>query len=272
MTLVAVLVAAVAAYIAWGQWRDQARPFVVVDLEPSEAWGNVINLVIENVGKTLATDVRMEFDPPMTSSMSNEQGYRFAEAPLFKNGIPSMPPGRRFEALFDLSHKRLEAGLPMTFKVKVQCKDARGKQQPELEYLVDLSFRYDLRRTEIRTLHHVAKNLEDILRLLRDWSAGSQGLRVLQRDAKEYQRELEEEWLDRVQTIDDQPSTSMSADEIADEEVESSVERGSAKAPDSLREHDFLRGPVTSQRLGPCVISNVPSQDAHVPLEGTRHA
>lgn len=68
--------------------EDQARPFVVVDFEPSPVWGNIINLVVQNVGKTLAKNVRLTFDPPLVSSMAGNDGYNFQESNLLKHGIP----------------------------------------------------------------------------------------------------------------------------------------------------------------------------------------
>ena len=109
-TCATFLVAAIAAVFSYGQVtqarrarEDQVRPFVVVDLQSSLAWQNMIDLVVENVGKTIAKDVRVEFQPPLESSQSDSRMH-LQESVLVKQGIPTLPPGRRVSALFDMSH------------------------------------------------------------------------------------------------------------------------------------------------------------------------
>ena len=82
--LVAVL-AAVFAYVQVRQARrlrqEQARPFVVVDFESSPAWQNAIQLVIQNIGQTVATDVLVSFDPLLESTQKHE-GYQLSKSAL----------------------------------------------------------------------------------------------------------------------------------------------------------------------------------------------
>ena len=93
--------ATVAIYIviglfAWRQVREartlreeQARPFVIVDFEP----GFLVYLTVENLGRTMARDVSIHFDKPLTSS---HQGRReLDESPLFREPIPALPQARR---------------------------------------------------------------------------------------------------------------------------------------------------------------------------------
>lgn len=202
-TVAAFVVAVVAAMYAKRQWKsqqiavseareredrlreEQARPFVVVDFEPSPVWGNIINLVVENVGKTLAKNVRFEFDPPLQSSMSG-QGYDVASSVLLTQGIPAMPPGKRVTALFDMSHDRIAADLPMTYRVTVRSDDSADRSQEPLEYVLDLSFRYGLRRVEAKTVHDVAKTLKEIEKQVSRWTQHLDGIRVWVRDEDAY--------------------------------------------------------------------------------------
>lgn len=164
--------------------EELARPFVVVDFEPSPAWGNAVNLVFENLGKTLAKNVRFTFEPPLKSSQSGT-GFEVADSVLIKSGVPAMPPGKRIEALFDLSHERISTDLPMTYRVKVDCEDASGRRQETLEYVLDLGFRYSLGRIDVKTIHHAAESLKKIEQNLKKWTANHNGVRVWMRDEKE---------------------------------------------------------------------------------------
>ncbi|MGN6129151.1 MAG: hypothetical protein ACTHOK_02305 [Nocardioidaceae bacterium] len=165
--------------------EEQARPFVVVDFQPSAVWGNIIEIVFENVGQTLAKDVRFHFSPELESSQGSE-GYDFKNSVLIRRGIPSMPPGKRFAALFDLSHERIKTDLPMAYSVRVDMKDAFDRQQPTLEYVLDLNFMYGFRRIDAKTIHDVAKSLKEIETNVGRWTQHFNGLRVWVRDEDAY--------------------------------------------------------------------------------------
>lgn len=111
--------------------EEQAQPFVVVDLEPSPVWSKIINLVVENVGATLAREVRLSFEPRLSSTHVTGE-WALNDTVLLKEGVAAMPPGRRIVALFDLAHERYKSDLPMTYKVRVEFKDARGRPQEAL--------------------------------------------------------------------------------------------------------------------------------------------
>ncbi len=146
--------------------EEQARPLVYVDVQPSQAWGNFLNLVVENVGSTLARDVTIEFDKALESSQSSVD---FADTVLLREGIATLPPGRGVHTFFDASHKRIESELPMRYEATVRCKDARGRAQVPLRYVIDLKYLYG--RTEINEygVHHVAKALQEIEKSVKKW-------------------------------------------------------------------------------------------------------
>lgn len=181
--------------------EEQARPFVVVDFEPSPVWGNIINLVVQNVGKTLAKNVRLTFNPPLVSSTAGNDGYNFQESNLLKHGIPAMPPGKRFEALFDMSHDHIQAGLPMSYEVRVDLEDSQGRQQEALEYVLDLNFRYGVRRVESKSIHDLAKSVKKIENRVDQWTQHFNGLRVWVRDEDAYLDRQDREYEERKQEV-----------------------------------------------------------------------
>ncbi|MEU9688114.1 hypothetical protein [Amycolatopsis japonica] len=68
--MVAVFAFIVALTIGWSQLRaarklrlEQARPFVLVDLVPGEAVQHWMDLVVSNIGKSPAYDLRLSFKP-----------------------------------------------------------------------------------------------------------------------------------------------------------------------------------------------------------------
>jgi hypothetical protein len=119
------LVLAAAAAFAWFQVREarrlrkeQARPFVLIDFD---AWGTIVELRITNIGKTIARDIRFKFDPSLTSThdaLGDPRG-RVGDLSLFKDGIPSLAPGKEIKIFFDHFPGRLEAKLALTYHVTV---------------------------------------------------------------------------------------------------------------------------------------------------------
>ncbi len=175
-----------AGFAGWQVWElrrtreQESRPFVIVDIEPSPVWRNLLNLVIENVGSTVARDVRLNFTPPLQSSSDK---IDLESTVLLREGVPMLPPGRRIQTFFDASHDRKDSGdLPMRYDVTVSLSDYRGRQQEEQRYVIDLQHLYGL--TEIREygIHHASQALREIEKSVKKWSDIHGRLRVWVRD------------------------------------------------------------------------------------------
>lgn len=163
---------------------EQARPFVSVDFESSPAWMNAINIVVENIGKTIAKNVRITFDPAIQSSYLDSDNYEIGSSTLLARGVPAMPPGKRIVTLFDLSHERIKTDLPMTYNVRVELQDFRGRDQEPLEYILDLSYRYTMQQVGVDNIHDISQTLKKIERNIGRWTQRD-GLRVWIRDEDE---------------------------------------------------------------------------------------
>jgi len=147
--------------------QEESRPFVIVDIQSSAAWNNLLNLVIENAGPTLARDVRVSFTPPLQSS--NEH-VDLESTVLLTEGIPMLPPGRQVKAFFDASHERKGKGLPMRYDVEVALKDYRGQPQEVQRYVIDLGHLYGLSNITEYGMHDAAKALREIQTSVTKWS------------------------------------------------------------------------------------------------------
>lgn len=129
--------------------EEQAQPFVVVDFDRTEASRIHMDLVIVNTGTTLAKDVRVAFDPPLRSTLTERnQQYDLADAAIISHGIPTMPPGREFRMLFESMPGLFESDLPRTYGAVVSFRDSRGRPY-QLDYRLDQRlFRLDADRRE----------------------------------------------------------------------------------------------------------------------------
>jgi hypothetical protein len=125
--------ATLAIYIVLGlfAWRqvsearklreEQARPFVIVDFEP----GFLVYLTVENLGRTMAREISIRFDKPLESSLSGAR--ELDESPLFREPIPTLPPGKKIRVLFDQFSGRMDAGLPLTYDVELRYRGPVGR-------------------------------------------------------------------------------------------------------------------------------------------------
>lgn len=169
--------------------EQQTRPFVVVDFDLEWA-RTLIHFVIENVGKTVATNVSIRFDQtPQAAAAPNVPDL--AESNLLKGGIPTLPPGKVFRTFFDSFPQRLEEGLPMTYRVTLTYWDYRGKSKWEEDYVLDLSFYLDLGAIERNGLHEIGKSLKAIEKELGKWrSQSGRGLDVYTTDKGRHNRQI----------------------------------------------------------------------------------
>ena len=173
--------------------EDRTRPFVVVDIVPSKTSPLLLLLVVENIGQTLARDVKLKFDPPLRTTFEQRA---IEDSSLVTEGILSMPPGRRIEGLFDQGPARSESDLPMRYDVTVELRDARGREQEALQYVLDLGPIFGLTFTQELSIHHAAKALQNIDKRTKQWTKLNRGLQVWLRDADRHaENEQSEEFL-----------------------------------------------------------------------------
>lgn len=163
-------VAGIAAKIALGQLGEarqlreaQAQPFVVVDFEPTKGVGHpFMDLVVKNVGQTMARDVRFKFSPELKSTMyeHSTSPSKLAELAIIKDGIPSLPPGREYRILFDQMPDRFASqSMPRRYEVEISFSDYRGEPQEALIQVLDLNAYYSALMVSEHGTHHIAKTL-----------------------------------------------------------------------------------------------------------------
>ena len=90
-----------------------------------------IHLIVENVGRSPALNIRFEFTPPIASHLDTD-GFKIADQPALAKGIPTLPPGYQLKFLFDHSIQRLgeENGLPLRYNVRVKY----NRKDVDVEY------------------------------------------------------------------------------------------------------------------------------------------
>ncbi|WP_431973277.1 hypothetical protein [Micromonospora haikouensis] len=115
--------------------KDQAQPYVFVDLAPDEHDPQKLMLVVQNTGMTVAHNIRVAFDPPLQSVTKPD----FAETtPALLGPISVLPPGRRVRWFWEIGFRLFEnPQTPRSYTVTVNADGPFGPVD-ELIYEVDL--------------------------------------------------------------------------------------------------------------------------------------
>lgn len=116
--------------------REQNEPYVIVDIQPDAPGSSLLVVTVENIGPTMARDVKITTDSPLVSSTGDNLTERLQRG--LSRTIPMLPPGRRLKYAFDISSRRFASDLPTAYTFTVEAKGPFGDVEP-MEYLVDIS-------------------------------------------------------------------------------------------------------------------------------------
>lgn len=111
---------------------------VVVDIAPAENERDALVLVVENVGPTIARNVRIAATPPPIRSFDPPDKVPLHDWRVFAHGIATLPPRGRMVYLFDIASRRFNApNMPMRYEFVVTAQGPFGAATT-LVYDVDL--------------------------------------------------------------------------------------------------------------------------------------
>ncbi|MGW4220684.1 hypothetical protein ACWEJZ_27170 [Streptomyces bacillaris] len=117
--------------------REATEPYVVVDIRARVPGSQLLWFVVENIGPTLARDVRIAVTPPLATSRGEEATAKLNAAA--SRVIPVIPPGRMFGYTMDVgSGFFADPQLPRVYTVTVDAKGPRGPVET-LTYVIDLN-------------------------------------------------------------------------------------------------------------------------------------
>jgi len=114
---------------------EENAPFVVVYFKYVHS-RSTIYLVVENIGKSVAQNIKMEFDPPL-------QGSKFMRPDLKSNtllteGIYSIVPNYKIPIPFDFLNHYIHENLPLEYSVSVTYYGNGNLPKQEVKYVLDL--------------------------------------------------------------------------------------------------------------------------------------
>jgi hypothetical protein len=165
------IVLIVAAFIAFRQVREarrlreaQAQPFVVVDFEADQQT-QAIYIVISNSGGTMARDVHLAFRPSITSSFDgNANVVPPRDLKPLKEGIASLPPGKRIRVMFDIFTQRSADVYPDVYNVHVTFRAPALDRRLSDDTVLDLGVYRNVMHPIRRDLHDVHERLKELVK------------------------------------------------------------------------------------------------------------
>ena len=176
-TLVVAIIAALYArrqiQIAHQQSEDNRkaqaeadRPYVIVSLESGETTRSFVDLIVQNIGRRPAFDVRISLDPPPVRA-NEVPGYELAKMRLLNEPISQIAPAQALRAFFDSQIERhSRTDLPSVYTATLTYRDSGGGNYSE-SATVDVRALQGVMYTDVYTVHHVAKELKEVTKALK---------------------------------------------------------------------------------------------------------
>lgn len=159
---------------ARGLREEEARPVVVVDLDVDKH-PHLIYLYFQNLGKTTAHNVRLNFTPPLRTTLGDDRVAGF-----FGHSFPTLPPGKRIESYLDSAIERLADGVDLdtSYQATVNYQDRNGHEYQD-SYVLDIEVFRGRVYASKKGMEDIANTLEDISKLLGQWNTPFGGIRTI---------------------------------------------------------------------------------------------
>lgn len=120
--------------------EEESRPFVVIYMGRDDRNRRIIRLVIENVGKTVARDVKITCTPPINhpSSMPLSNSY------IFTQSIPTLAPKFKITTIVDsVQNLKQSNNTYPIYEIKVSYSNGGHKEYND-HFIIDLNIESDI--------------------------------------------------------------------------------------------------------------------------------
>jgi hypothetical protein len=143
------------------EMRDQeSAPYVIVFFDVPYA-KSLVYLVIKNLGKSIAKDVKLSFEPSLQSSdVGNLENLS-----LFDKGIASLAPAQELRVLIDTTVAFFgEPGLPLISSVAITYHGGLKDELRTEKHTLDLSVHKGLMYIQSKDIHDLNESVEKLLK------------------------------------------------------------------------------------------------------------
>lgn len=172
--------------------KDRLKPNIVV-----EAYSDIpfYCIRVSNYGQTSAHNIRFKFTPDLTMLEGGENAFpkekRTRPIGFIDTGIHCLAPKASISAIIGTFQRIQEYCPELVYRGTITYNDESGKPYTDTA-VVDISLFNNILHVDRKTVHHVAKQLEDIKRSIDLIATGFHKPHILVQDVKEYRAEEEE--------------------------------------------------------------------------------
>lgn len=117
---------------------------------------------------------------------------------MFREGIPTLAPGKEMRTLFDTFIQREQVGLEDEYRFVIRYSDDRENREFEEELVLDIGLYRNVLTVARHGVHHVDKTLDKILKEIKKWRAGSRGLLTLSPEERRAEAERERQQIEEA--------------------------------------------------------------------------
>lgn len=161
--------------------EKESEPYVIVYFD-IPVGKNIIYLVVKNIGKTIATNVKISFEPGLIGGRLSEYCCTYFR----DNIIPSLPPNFEIRPVFDNFLEYLSSDHPMRYKVNIEYQYPDVGIQKRDEYILDLNLYRSMPFTEEKDMNNLYSKLEDVRKTIASLSQHLENIvSAIEEDKKE---------------------------------------------------------------------------------------
>jgi hypothetical protein len=134
---------------------QELAPYVVAFFDtPEDTW---VDLVVKNVGKTPAFDVKITLKP---TTLTLDQ------IPFVRSTSPAIPPNYEIRAYVSMLKSYLDSGDPLTIEAEVSYRGEAGESPTVVKHVLDLSIHKNRVSVSRKGIQDVAESLKTINKTL----------------------------------------------------------------------------------------------------------
>lgn len=143
---------------------EQSQPYVVVYAQVHSVLPEVVELIVENIGSTVAHDVTITSQPRLSTHADDLP----PEALVIPDLFPSLVPRQQWRTPWDAVFNRRGFGLPDRHEVAAMYRDSQNRRYTTTS-VVDWKV-FELRGwVDVKSVHHIATSLAALEDQSRTW-------------------------------------------------------------------------------------------------------
>ena len=141
------------------QYKEENKPYIIVELV--RIGSSLLDINIENIGKSAAKNIRITFDPNVEISST---GLKINDLKIMNN-MKFLPPSRKISFFFGSYLQQGSRSIKKEFQVTATYTDLEGDKY-ESEFTIDPRDFEGTSTIDRKDIHNVAKSLESINKTL----------------------------------------------------------------------------------------------------------